>query len=477
MRCARCPTCRCPSCWNAATNASSPTAASPTPPTAEGRPACVAVALSGGRDSTALCHATVRAARALGLTVVALHVHHGLQAEADDWVRHLERQCRRWQRAGWPLRLRVARLTDRPPAGASIEAWARQRRHQALGRMAAEEGATLLLLAHHARDQAETVCLQALRGAGPAGLAAMPRSVVRDGLTWARPWLGCSPQAIEHYVRRHRLGHIEDPSNRDPRFERNRLRLQVWPALVQAFPATEQALVDVARQAWEAAELIDEIAAADLEAVRRAPHGLALAAWLALSPARRRASLRRWLKEQGAGHASDRFVDRLLAELPQTRIGRWPVDGPLELRLYRGTLSLSRRSSASITATDAPVWPVAIDHRWRPLPAGQGWVRLRPVEEGGLPCSRLAGSHWQARQGGERFALGPGRPARSLKKQFQTLGIPAWQRQGPLLWSGAQLLWVPGLGVEAQARAAAGEPQLSLEWSADEPDAAAQQLE
>ncbi|MBN8486486.1 MAG: hypothetical protein J0M20_01960, partial [Burkholderiales bacterium] len=111
MRCARCPTCRCPNCWSAATNASSPTDASRTPPTAEPGPRCVAVALSGGRDSTALCHATARAARALGLTVVAMHVHHGLQPEADSWVRHLQRQCQRWQRAGWPMRLRVAHLT------------------------------------------------------------------------------------------------------------------------------------------------------------------------------------------------------------------------------------------------------------------------------------------------------------------------------------------------------------------------------
>jgi tRNA(Ile)-lysidine synthase len=433
------------------------------------------VALSGGRDSTALCHATARAARALGLEVVALHVHHGLQAAADDWVRHLQRQCRGWQRAGWPVRLRVVHLTQSPPAGASIEAWARQQRHQALARLATEEGATLLLLAHHAQDQAETVLLQALRGAGPAGLAAMPARVVRGNLTWARPWLGCAPQAIDHYMARHRLSHIEDASNHDPRFDRNRLRLQVWPGLSAAFPDAEQALGAVARQAWQAAELIDEIALADLSTLRAAPDGLTLRGWRALSPARQRASLRRWLKEQGTGHASDRFIERLLEELPHAGSGRWPVDEQHELRLYRGTLRLARLPLSTRTAATA--WPPIEPTECVALPSGLGWVRLRPVEEGGLPWCRLAGSSWRPRAGGEHFALGPGRPARSLKKQFQALGVPAWQRQAPLLWSGDQLLWVAGLGVEAGARAAAGEPQLSLEWSAEAPDAAAQQLE
>ncbi|WP_310741066.1 tRNA lysidine(34) synthetase TilS [Ideonella aquatica] len=435
------------------------------------------MALSGGRDSTALCHATVRAAQALGLRVVALHVHHGLQPEADDWVRHLQRQCGRWRRAGWPLRLRVARLTQRPPAGASIEAWARQQRHQMLARLAAEEGATLLLLAHHAQDQAETVLLQALRGAGAAGLAAMPASVVRGGLTWARPWLACSPDAIDHYVDRHGLSHIEDPSNRDPRFERNRLRVQVWPGLLAAFPDAEQALGTVARQAWQAAELIDEVAAADLATLRSPSDGLDQRAWLALSPARQRASLRRWLKEQGAGQASERFIERLLSELPRARSGRWPVDALCELRLYRGTLRLARLTPGNTAATDTALWPPTAPTACLVLPSGLGWVQLRAVEEGGLPWSRLAGSTWRPRGGGERFSLGPDRPARSLKQQFQALGVPAWQRQGPLLWSGEQLLWVPGLGVEARARAAAGEPQLSLRWSAEAPDAAAQQLE
>merc|ERR1739841_308703 len=108
--------------------------------------------------------------------------------------------------------------------------------------MARQAGADLLLLAHHRRDQAETLLLQALRGAGVAGLAAMPRQDWRDGVLWVRPWLDHPREAIEAYIAQHGLRHIDDDSNGDPRFARNRLRLQVWPALQAAFPQAKAAL-------------------------------------------------------------------------------------------------------------------------------------------------------------------------------------------------------------------------------------------
>ncbi len=174
---------------------------SPTPPSAE-PPAerRVAVAVSGGRDSTALLHATLRAARPLGIDVVGLHVNHGLQPEADRWAARVRAQCRRWG-AGFEL----ARLTGAPAPAESVEAWARRERYAALARMALVRGCGIVLLAHHRRDQAETVLLQLLRGGGARGLAAMPAQAIRDGIVWLRPWRAQSRTAIEAYVRRHRL--------------------------------------------------------------------------------------------------------------------------------------------------------------------------------------------------------------------------------------------------------------------------------
>lgn len=171
----------------------------------------VAVAVSGGRDSTALLHCTVRTAAALGVGVVALHVHHGLMPAADAWLAQVQAQCRRWGVAFCSRRLQT-----HPPRGASVEAWARAERYRALAEMAREARCSIVLLAHHRRDQAETWLLQALRGGGPAGLSAMPQEAVREGITWARPWLAQPRAAIEAYVRRHRLKHVEDDSNADP---------------------------------------------------------------------------------------------------------------------------------------------------------------------------------------------------------------------------------------------------------------------
>ncbi len=231
------------------------------------KPPCVGVAWSGGRDSTALLHSTAVAAAAEGLRVVALHVHHGWSPNADAWVAHCDRELKRWKRRGLHIALSVARLESRPQRGESVEAWARAARYNALQRMAMEEGASLVLMAHHRRDQAETLLLQALRGAGVAGLAGMPDAFVRGGIHWARPWLGVRREDIEGYVRRHRLVHIDDESNLDPRFARNRLRLQVWPALLQAFPDAEGSLADASRWAGQATDCLRELAEQDLSSV------------------------------------------------------------------------------------------------------------------------------------------------------------------------------------------------------------------
>ena len=136
------------------------------------------MAVSGGRDSTALLHATVHAARPLGIAVHALHVHHGLQAPADAWARQVRAQCRRWG-----AHFHLARLSGAPAAAESVEAWARRERYAALSQMAHAQGCGIVLLAHHRRDQAETVLLQLMRGGGARGLAAMPARAEREGVT------------------------------------------------------------------------------------------------------------------------------------------------------------------------------------------------------------------------------------------------------------------------------------------------------
>ena len=195
----------------------------------------------------------------------------------------------------------------------------------------------LVLLAQHRRDQAETWLLQALRGGGPAGLSAMPTAVQRDGITWARPWLDQPREAIEAYLRRHRLGSVSDSSNADPRFARARLRTSVWPALLAAFPDAEVALTRSAARAQEAAAVLDDVAAVDLVPTLHEGE-LRVAAWKQLSAPRRANVLRAWLAGRLPGGVPESLVKRLATELQPQRAARWPAGGGW-LVLRKGCLS------------------------------------------------------------------------------------------------------------------------------------------
>ena len=424
----------------------------------------VAIACSGGRDSVALLHATLNAGRALGTSVVALHVHHGLMADADRWASELEALCERWN-----VRFECERLSSSPEPGESVEAWARRERYRALARMARDAGVSLVLLGHHLHDQAETVLLQALRGAGPAGLAAMPRVVERDGLTWARPWIARTGAEIDAYVASLAVDVATDPSNADPRFARSRLRAQVMPALRESFPEADAALAAVARRAGEARAVLDEVAAEDLQRIG-AGETLPLAAWRTLSSARRMNALRAWLARVLAGPVPQTLLDRLLVETVDDATRRWPVDGGRVLRSWRGALAVVAPARAGITPTRAPVRAGGALSLLRcdryAIDGWDGTLEVFATAQRGVAPHRLAQVEARIRAGGEQFQLQPAGVARSLKKQFQSVGVPAEGRDGPLLYDAAGvLLFVPGLGIDARAWAPAGVPQWGMRWT------------
>lgn len=441
-------------------------AASATPPSASPSPPCVAVAYSGGRDSTALLHATLAAAREHGLWVAALHVHHGLSPHADDWLRHCEATCRQAVRRGAHLCFAATRLQGHAAAGESVEAWARRERYRALRSMALEQGASIVLLAHHRRDQAETFLLQALRGAGVSGQAAMPREALRAGIRWVRPWLDVPSEAVDAYVKHHRLKHIEDESNADARFARSRLRLQVWPALSNAFPAAERSLAIAANWAQQARLALEELARIDLPAVT-APQGLHLAAWRSLSVPRRSVVLREWLLLQTGSAPPASLVERLMSEADRPGAARWSLapGSAIELRRYRGWLRVvdAPRTNATPATTKERTLRVSRAGSYR-IEGWDGLLRVERVASQGVAISRLGAITARARQGGEQFRLAPNRPARSLKKQYQSLGIAAGERAGPVLYLGDELLFAPGLGVDARHWAASNERQVTFAW-------------
>ena len=326
--------------------------------------------------------------------------------------------------------------------------------------MAVAGAADLVLLGHHRRDQAETFLLQALRGGGVAALAGMPKSARREGVTWARPWLDLSREAIEAYARAHRLRWIDDDSNDDVRFARNRLRHDVWPALTASFGDAEASLATAARHVAQAAALIDEVAAADVSTI--AGDGrLDLVAWRALSIARQRAALRHWLRRVTGVAAPASLVERLMDEARVDGTRRWPAaDG--ELHSYRGRLGFE--TSAPVLVDDGPRSIDLGRAGMHVLDRWGGAMRVDVVDRGGIDIARAARLAVRARRPGDRFQAGPRRPPRSLKLQFQQAGLSTSDRAGPVLCDGETLVFVAGLGIDARAVAAIGDAQVSLTW-------------
>jgi tRNA(Ile)-lysidine synthase len=365
-----------------------------------------------------------------------------------------------------PLAYHAMRLAGRPPPGDSVEAWARRERYAALERLAQEHDCSIVLLAHHRSDQAETVLLQALRGAGPAGLAAMPKLVERAGISWARPWLERSRQDVEAYLRRHRLSYVDDPSNASSRFLRNRLRHDAWPTLLECFPDAETTLQAVARRAHEAAEVAREMATLDTMQVVVAGR-LQVALWLRLGTARRRNVMRSWLAAVADGPVPESLLDRLESELPPKRSGCWPA-GLGQLWLHGGSLSWSAIGRLPSNVAPATVVLDLSAAGCHSLPGWCGHLIVAEVAVGGVEVQQLRSASVRPRGGAEQFQFAPTATARSLKKQFQARGVPPWERCGPLIWAGSQLVFVARLGLDARCMAAPGVPQRTLRWVAGE---------
>jgi tRNA(Ile)-lysidine synthase len=271
-------------------------------------PLPLAVALSGGADSTALLLACAQ--RWPG-QVHAIHVHHGLQDAADGFVAQCEALC-----AQLEVALTVCRVDARHAAGQSPEDAARQSRYAALADAAlnAWPGRPMaaIALAQHADDQVETLLLALSRGAGVAGLAAMPAQWQRLGLTWLRPLLQVEGAALRAWLLARDQGWIEDPSNTDQRFTRNRIRAQLLPQLQAAFPQFRDTFARSSRHCAQAAELLQEVAEADLALVGNPPR---IADLQALSRARQGNVLRHWLRVAHATTPAAAQLDALLRQV------------------------------------------------------------------------------------------------------------------------------------------------------------------
>ncbi|WP_167370650.1 tRNA lysidine(34) synthetase TilS [Pandoraea vervacti] len=455
----------------------------------------LALALSGGLDSMVLLDALAhwwqkrRERGDAGAQPLAIHVHHGLSEHADEWLAVCEREARLRGFAFEAQRVRVPR-----GARQGIEGAARAVRYEALAASCRRHGVDWLLSAHHANDQAETVLLQMLRGAGLPGVAAM---AIEGDLPLAaresnhvrllRPLLDVSRETMRAYATARSLTWVEDPSNEDRHYLRNALRHDVMPAIASHVPAYRETLARFARHAAQAQTLLDQLAQVDFEMARVA----------------------RAAREVGAGHeeGDDRLqrsrlqgldaprlanllrywaASRGLPMPPEARLDEWVRQirdahaqaslelphGDAVLRVYRDELQWT---AVYDVARADDVIPDAVLHwagerEWR-LPQWRGSIVFTPVPEG-EPTQGDIGEHVlragplvaKARVGGERWRARADGRSRSLKHWYQSRGVAAWLRHVPVVWQKDIIVFVPRLGVDGGVQSEEGGTRWTMAW-------------
>ena len=402
------------------------------------------VALSGGLDSTVLLHALteVRRQRLLSGDLAALHVNHGLGAAAPAMAEAASRLARSLDVALWRLRVYPARRN---------ETAAREARYAAFQAML--QPGDMLLTAHHRDDQAETFLLQALRGHGVAGCAAMPAVAPLGRGVLGRPLLEVPRAALLAYARRHGLRWIEDPGNEQLDVPRNALRHSILPALDGIVPDARTSLSRAAAQAAQAASLLAQLAWEDLAGAVPEPDKLDWRALGHLGGLRRRNAVHHWLKAGGL-HLAMPALDELVRQIEQAGMDRQPLlrSRGLEVGFYRGMLHLlADRREDAVPQREVLSWPEP--RQPLSLPAGRGQLVLRWDGASGGVQPALLQQGWtvRLRRGGERLHL-PGRRHRhAVKDLLQQHAIPPWQRRlMPLVYVDDELAAVPGVAVGAR---------------------------
>jgi tRNA(Ile)-lysidine synthase len=378
-------------------------------PSAKGR---IAVGLSGGVDSVVLLHRL----RGQGIPVAAIHVHHGLSPNADAWAAFCRRVC---QRLGVPLTVRKVKVAK---GGEGLEAAARVARYGVFSRAKSD----CIALAHNLDDQAETVLMNLLRGAGLRGASGMaPRSRFGGKELW-RPLLDVSRREILQYAKKHRLEWIEDESNADESLTRNFLRRRVGPLLETRYPKWRENLARAARHFARKQAGAEEL-------------------------------LRQFLQARGLRAPSEARLVEMLKQLTAGGAKTLVRHDGAGLRVYRGKILLDAPSEAFTGVS----WN---GEAKLPIPQLGGELRFRRTRGKGIAASARP-LHVRLRAGGERLQPDSRRPRRTLKNLFQEAGVPAWERERlPLLVLGDDLVWAPGLGVDARYQAAKNAPGVLPEW-------------
>ena len=413
----------------------------------------VLLAFSGGLDSSVLLHALWQIRQKFPFQLSAMHVHHGLSFNANDWAIFCQHICERYL-----IPFTLEKVVVDCASSLGIEAAAREARYRVLMGVQTD----WLFLAQHKDDQAETLLLQLARGAGVKVLSGMAAADV--GRRIVRPLLSLTRGQLERYAKQHQLEWVEDESNVSTAFDRNWWRTAALPLLKKRYPAIVETLSRSARHLAEASALLDDLAELDAAQCIHAPR-LDLALFAMLSEARQRNLLRWWLQQHGIQAISEARMLQSCSQLCRAGMKKSihvNVGSGMEIRTYlEGAYLLASRPVYFSAPQDRP-W------QGEPIILLEDGSRLefKKVIGQGIAMHLLHQPLYvRFRQGGEKVRLETNRPSRGLKAVFQQHRIPPWQREHiPLLYLGNDLVAIPGVGYAAQCRPQANETGIAVRW-------------
>ena len=433
--------------------------------------ASIAIACSGGLDSAVLLHLSAdffaSHPHLHSHSLHVFHVHHGLSPNADHWLSHVQSECEQLNVPFDARKVSVARVDQHGPENA-----ARLARYEALANLCTVHRVELLLTAHHQDDQAETVMLQALRGAGLPGWSGMAdlqrdHALLPTTVTLARPLLDCSRKQLEQIASERAIAHIIDESNEDSRYKRNAIRHEIFPLIEQHFEGFTQALARSSHHFQTAQGLLDELACSDLQQCLNAGE-LNLKKLALLSVDRIDNLLRYWVVEKIGSYPSQAQLHQLHQQMlhaatdthPQIVIGQWVLQREHDHLIIRAQARVDQPPMDAVRV----VWQ---GERQLDIPEWRGQLVFEDGEGEGFDRDLLLQGPLtlRPRQGGERLKLDGRRPSRSLKNLFQESGVAAGRRPWlPLLYAGDQLLFACGLGPNCIV--AEKNPGIRLHWQA-----------
>jgi tRNA(Ile)-lysidine synthase len=416
------------------------------------------LAYSGGMDSSVLLHLFYSNKEKIKLQIEVLYVNHGLQSEADDWAVFCQKQCE-----DYDFPFTELKISDSCPKGESVEAWAREKRYQLIDDIMQPND--VLFSGHHKDDQVETFFLQALRGAGPRGLSAMPLIKKKKDTFYARPLLNYSREEIKQYASEHDLNWQDDKSNSDSRYDRNYFRHKLSPIIESRWPAYRDTINRLIEHQKETRLMLDELAVEDINNAKRDNEfSLDINIIKTLSQARQKNLMFAWLEQLNLQIPGSRHIEKIISDIINSDLEKSPCVNwaDVEIRRYKNTLYAFKKMQD---------YDVDTEFKWQPesiLNIFEETLIAKPAKGIGLSQDKVDKNNFivRFRKGGEKIKPDNASHSKTVKQLFQERSVLPWYRDKfPLVYINDELAAIPGFCVDKKYRAENDEPSWEIHWS------------